>query len=386
MFQRTTAQHKIARLRKRVRVVQGGTSSSKTYTIIPMLITFANQEPNQVISIVSESIPHLRRGAMRDFINILTDTGLYVDSAFNKSNLIYEFPNGSIIEFFSADQHDRLRGARRDVLFINECNNVDFESYHQLAIRTKKFIYLDYNPTSEFWVHTELIGDKDTDFIVLTYKDNEALDPAIVKEIEKARDKAETSQYWANWWKVYGLGEVGSLQGTIYNNWKQIDTIPQDARLLGIGLDFGYSVDPTAAVAIYKYNQQYIVDEILYLKEQSNRDIYNHLSRYNVMTVCDSAEPKSIAELQSYGLKCMGAVKGQGSITFGIQLVQQQDILVTSHSTNLIKELRGYVWETDKTGRQTGDPVDANNHLMDAMRYGFTHVIQNKNHGKYHFA
>ena len=141
MFQRTTAQDKIARLRKRVRVVQGGTSSSKTYTIIPMLITFANQEPNQVISIVSESIPHLRRGAMRDFINILTDTGLYVDSAFNKSNLIYEFPNGSIIEFFSADQHDRLRGARRDVLFINECNNVDFESYHQLAIRTKKFIY-----------------------------------------------------------------------------------------------------------------------------------------------------------------------------------------------------------------------------------------------------
>lgn len=383
MFQKTTAQTKIARLRKRVRVVQGGTSSSKTFSILPMLITYAVQKPKQVISIVSESIPHLRRGAMRDFINIMTSTGIYRDSQYNKSNLIYEFSNGSIIEFFSADQSDRLRGSRRDVLFVNECNNIDFESYHQLAVRTRKFIYLDYNPTSEFWVHTELLNDVDTDFVILTYKDNEALEESIVKEIEKAKEKALTSQYWDNWWKVYGLGQTGQVSGTIYTNWSQIDTIPSEARLIYNGLDFGYSVDPSVAVSIYKYNNSYIVDELFYRKGLSNSEIFNLLKGSNVLTVCDSAEPKSIAELQSYGLKCVGAEKGKDSVNFGIQLIQQQNLLITKRSVNLIKELRGYVWETDKSGKETGNPIDAFNHGLDAMRYAFTKVIGSPNYGKY---
>lgn len=383
MFQKTTAQAKISKLKKRVRVVRGGTSASKTFSVLPFLIDYAIKNPKQEISVVAETIPHLRRGAMRDFLKIMDLIGMYRDEQFNKSSLTYNFTNGSFIEFFSADNSSKLRGARRDVLFVNECNNIDWESYYQLAIRTRKFIYLDYNPVSEFWVDAELLGDSDTDFVVLTYKDNEALDESIVKEIEKAQEKAKTSSYWDNWWRVYGLGEVGSVQGTIYTNWQQIDTIPNEARLLGIGLDFGYSVDPTACVGIYKYNDSYILHELIYQKELSNKNIYDLIKDEPSIVICDSAEPKSIAELQSYGLRCMGALKGKDSILHGIQLIQQQSLLVTKHSTNLIKELRGYVWATDRNNKPTGDPIEINNHLMDAMRYGFTHIIQQPGLGTY---
>jgi phage terminase large subunit len=383
MLQKTTAQAKISKLTKRVRVVRGGTSASKTFSVLPFLIDYAIKNPKQEISIVAETIPHLRRGAMRDFLKIMDLIGMYRDEQFNKSSLTYNFTNGSFIEFFSADNSSKLRGARRDVLFVNECNNIDWESYYQLAIRTRKFIYLDYNPVSEFWVDTELLGDSDTDFVVLTYKDNEALDQSIVKEIEKAKEKAKTSTYWENWWKVYGLGEVGSVQGTIFSNWSTIDTIPNDARLLGIGLDFGYSVDPTACIGIYKYNDSYILHELIYQKELSNKNIFDLIRNEPTMVICDSAEPKSIAELQSYGLKCMGALKGKDSILHGIQLIQQQNLLVTKHSTNLIKELRSYVWATDRDNKPTGNPVEINNHLMDAMRYGFTHIIQSPGLGTY---
>jgi len=383
MFQKTTAQAKISKLTKRVRVVRGGTSASKTFSVLPFLIDYAIKNPKQEISIVAETIPHLRRGAMRDFLKIMDLIGMYRDEQFNKSSLTYNFTNGSFIEFFSADNSSKLRGARRDVLFVNECNNIDWESYYQLAIRTRKFIYLDYNPVSEFWVDTELLGDSDTDFVVLTYKDNEALDKSIVKEIEKAKEKAKTSAYWENWWRVYGLGEVGSVQGTIFSNWTAIDTIPNDARLLGIGLDFGYSVDPTACIGIYKYNDSYILHELIYQKELSNKNIFDLIKSEPTMVICDSAEPKSIAELQSYGLKCMGALKGKDSILHGIQLIQQQNLLVTKHSTNLIKELRSYVWATDRDNKPTGNPIEINNHLMDAMRYGFTHIIQQPGLGTY---
>jgi phage terminase large subunit len=383
MFQKTTAQTKISKLTKRVRVVRGGTSASKTFSVLPFLIDYAVKNPKQEISIVAETIPHLRRGAMRDFLKIMDLIGMYRDEQFNKSSLTYYFQNGSFIEFFSADNSSKLRGARRDILFVNECNNIDWESYYQLAIRTRKFIYLDYNPVSEFWVDTELLGDSDTDFVVLTYKDNEALDKSIVKEIEKAKEKAKTSAYWENWWRVYGLGEVGSVQGTIFSNWTAIDTIPNDARLLGIGLDFGYSVDPTACIGIYKYNDSYILHELIYQKELSNKNIFDLIKSEPTMVICDSAEPKSIAELQSYGLKCMGALKGKDSILHGIQLIQQQNLLVTKHSTNLIKELRSYVWATDRDNKPTGNPIEINNHLMDAMRYGFTHIIQQPGLGTY---
>lgn len=383
MFQRTTAINKLIKLTQRKRVVQGGTSAGKTFGILPLLIDYAAKNPKTEISIVSETIPHLRRGAMKDFLKILDWTNRFKNENWNRTLLTYNFENGSYIEFFSADQESKLRGARRHILYINEANNLTFEAYHQLAIRTSKYIWLDFNPTAEFWAHTEVLKEDDSELIVLTYKDNESLSETIVRDIESARDKADTSSYWANWWKVYGLGEVGSVQGTIFTNWESIDKIPDAARLVGIGLDFGYSVDPTAAVAIYKYNNQYILDEIIFQKELSNREIANLLKDYRVMIIADSAEPKSIAELQSYGLKVLGALKGKDSIVHGIQLIQQQSLLVTKKSINLIKELRGYTWATDRNGQPTGDPIDILNHTMDAMRYGFSHIIQMPGYGKY---
>lgn len=383
MFQRTTAINKLIKLTQRKRVVQGGTSAGKTFGILPLLIDYAAKNAKTEISIVSETIPHLRRGAMKDFLKILDWTNRFKNENWNRTLLTYNFENGSYIEFFSADQESKLRGARRHILYINEANNLTFEAYHQLAIRTSKYIWLDFNPTAEFWAHTEVLKEDDSELIVLTYKDNESLSETIVRDIESARDKADTSTYWANWWKVYGLGEVGSVQGTIFTNWESIDKIPDAARLVGIGLDFGYSVDPTAAVAIYKYNNQYILDEIIFQKELSNREIANLLKDYRVMIIADSAEPKSIAELQSYGLKVLGALKGKDSIVHGIQLIQQQSLLVTKKSINLIKELRGYTWATDRNGQPTGDPIDILNHTMDAMRYGFSHIIQMPGYGKY---
>jgi phage terminase large subunit len=373
MFQRTTAQKKIASLRKRVRIAQGGTSSSKTFSIIPLLIHYAIETHNSEISIVSESIPHLKRGAIKDFINIMLMTGNYKDANFNKSDLKYRFSNGSFIEFFSADQPDKLRGARRDVLFVNECNNIPFEAYNQLAIRTKKFIYLDYNPTSEFWVHTELLKDKDSDFVILTYKDNEALDPALVREIEKAKEKAKTSAYWDNWWKVYGLGQVGSLDGVILQNWEQIDKVPTEAKLIGYGMDFGFTNDPTTLVGVYRYNDSLVVHEYLYQTGMLNSDIIKKLNDFGISKTekiyGDSAEPKSIEEIYRSGFNIKPVQKGTDSVKFGLQILQEYKLLVTKESTNLIKELRSYTWDKDKTGKQLNAPIDEHNHAIDALRY-----------------
>jgi len=381
MLQKTTAQTKIRKLKKRIRIVQGGTSSSKTFSIIPLLIQYALQKPKQEISVVSESVPHLKRGVIRDFIKIMQWTDLWDANSFNRSDLTYKFDNGSFIEFFSADHPDKLRGARRDVLFINECNNVTFESYQQLAIRTKKFIYLDYNPTNEFWVHRELKDD--ADIVVLTYKDNEALEPSIVKEIEKARDKAKYSEYWANWWKVYGLGQIGSLEGVIFNNWKIIKSIPKEARLIGRGLDFGYSNDPTAIVEVYYLDGKKILNEICYQKELTNSQIAKYI-KDKVKTYCDSAEPKSIKELRTLGVNAFGVTKGKDSVNFGIQTMQKQNYLVTESSTNLINELRKYAWAKDrKRDEQLNKPIDDFNHAIDAVRYHEMETTLKNNKGKY---
>lgn len=385
MLIKTTAQDKIVQLRKRIRIVRGGTSASKTFSIIPFLIEYATTNSNKVISIVAETIPHIRRGALRDFTKIMDLTDNYNPDAFNKSSLTYTFYNGTIIEFFSADNASKLRGARRDVLFINECNNVDFEAYKQLAIRTKEFIYLDYNPTTSFWVDEHLIGDPDAEMIILTYKDNEALDPAIVKEIEKARDKADTSDYWRNWWLVYGLGQLGQLDSVIFNNWKQIDSIPKEARLLGHGIDFGYTNDPTTVISLYKLDKDFILHEALYQKGMSNRDIFNSVKGLGGYFIADSAEPKSIAELQSYGLAVMGAEKGAGSVMHGIQSLQSVDLMVTSSSVNLIKELRNYTWDKDRNGTLLQKPIDAYNHGIDAARYIAQKHIIHGNIGHYDF-
>lgn len=368
MFKRTTATNKVLGLKNRVKIIQGGTSASKTYSILAVLINKALSIHGIEISVVAETIPHLRRGALKDFLKIMKWTGRYIEDRFNKSLLRYEFANGSVIEFFSADDSSKLRGARRDILYINECNNVTFDAYNELAIRTRKEVYLDFNPANEFWVHTELKDEPDSDFLILTYKDNEALDNSIVEQIEKNRDKAKTSSYWANWWKVYGEGQLGMLEGVVFSNWKLIDTIPKEARLLGIGLDFGYTNDPTAVIEIYAYNNQRIVNQIVYQNGLVNSEIAKRLPK-NVIVYADSSEPKSIEEIRRLGITIKGVTKGKDSINYGIDVMQRQDYLVTNQSVDLIKELRSYIWDTDKTGRRLNKPIDFNNHAIDALRY-----------------
>jgi phage terminase large subunit len=381
MLKRTTAQIKIAKMRKRVRIIQGGASASKTFSIIPLLINYAITNKNKEISIVAESIPHLKRGAIRDFLKIMDWTDNFTDSEWNKSNHTYNFPNGSFIEFFSADQPDKLRGARRDVLFINECNNVNFEAYQQLAMRTREFIYLDFNPVAEFWVHTELKNEKDTDFIVLNYLDNEALEPALIRELEKAKEKAATSDYWRNYWQVYGLGQIGMLQGVVFSNWRQCDDIPKDAQYLGTGLDFGFTNDPSAAVDVYRFDGEIYIDELIYQTQLHNNEIARMLKGKEVYA--DSAEPKSISEIRRAGVRIMPTVKGADSINYGIDILQHYQMNVTKRSLNLIRELRSYVWATDKAGATLNKPIDNFNHSIDALRYLAQMKLGNKASGTY---
>jgi phage terminase large subunit len=383
MLLRTTAINKIIALKKRVKIIQGGTSAGKTFGILPVLISKAANKPLLEISVVAESIPHLRRGALKDFLTIMKSTNRYFDERFNKSLLRYEFGNGSYIEFFSADDSSKLRGARRDILYINECNNIEFESYNELAIRTKREVFLDFNPANEFWVHTELKDEPDTDFLILTYKDNEALDKRIVREIEKNRLKATTSTYWANWWRVYGEGLVGMLEGVVFSNWQQIDILPPEARLLGYGLDFGYSNDETSIIEVYNYNGQRILNEVCYQTGLINSDIANKLQK-NVIAYADSSEPKSIEEIRRTGQQIKGVTKGADSINFGIQIMLSQKYLVTKQSTNLIKELRAYCWDKDKTGKTLNKPQGKNDHAIDAVRYHEMETLGlNASYGQY---
>lgn len=294
------------------------------------------------------------------------------DSNWNATDSIYTFETGSQIEFFSTDNGDKLRGARRDRLFINEANNIPFDAFEQLEVRTKEFVYLDWNPTNEFWIYTEVIGKRDdVELIIVTYKDNEALPEEIVKSIEQRMNRPA-------WWKVYGLGQLGEVDGKIFKDWQIIDEIPHEARLDRYGLDFGYSNDPSAIIAVYYYNGGYILDEVCYQKEMSNKQIADTLKAQEVqaLVVADSAEPKSIDELRLYGINIIPATKGQGSINQGIQFVQQQRISMTKRSVNLIKEYRNYLWKVDKDGKILNVPEGGLDHALDSCRYALTSIRQ----------
>lgn len=368
-FVRTTVINKILKLKKFVKGVQGGTSAGKTFGILPVEINYSAKHPYTETSIVAESIPHLKRGAMKDFKKIMFETGRWNDARWNATDFKYTFANGSYIEFFSADNDSKLRGARRDRLYMNEANNMTFHAYTELASRTKQSVILDWNPVNEFWFHTELMNDNDVDFIIVNYTDNEAVPESALNFILKAKEKASTSSYWDNWYNVYGLGKIGNLEGVILNNWKQIDSIPKEARLLGYGLDFGYTNDPTSIIEIYKYNSERIVNQICYQKGLSNAQISKFINT-KLPCYCDSAEPKSIAELKMNGVNAIAVTKGPDSINFGLQIMQEQSYLVTSKSIETIVELRKYAWDKDKkTGEKLNKPIDNFNHAIDAWRY-----------------
>lgn len=372
-FKITKSTEKLCALRKRIRCVCGGTSASKTISILFWLIDYAQSTSNKKIDVMSESYPHLEDGAIKDFRAIMLDRGYWEDERWNESKHSYIFHEKSVIKFISVDKLGKAHGPRRDVLFINEANNIDFNIYDQLEVRTKEVIWLDWNPSNEFWYYSEIKGKVDHDFVTLTYLDAlDALAPEIVASIESKRNRKE-------WWKVYGLGQLGEVEGKIYKDWLIIDDLPHEARLERRGLDFGYTNDPTACVDIYKHNDGWILDETLFAKGYSNRQIADVLKALpQCLTYADSAEPKSIDELKMYGLAVVGASKGPGSVSQGIQSVQDKRISVTKRSVNVIKEYRNYLWKVDRDGKILNEPEHEFSHSMDAIRYGFDGMIDAK--------
>lgn len=368
-FSITTATKKVAAMKKRIRACPGGTSASKTISILLVLIHMAQSDKSPTLtSVVAESIPHLKRGALRDFKNILKAQNYWIEDRWNVTDSMYTFETGSQIEFFSTDSGDKLRGARRDRLFMNEANNLSFDAFEQLEVRTKDFVFMDWNPSNEFFYYTEMKNKRDDiEECILTYLDNEALAPEIVTSIEQRKNRK-------GWWQVYGLGQLGEVEGKIFKDWQIIESIPHEARLERRGLDFGYTNDPTAIVDVYKYNGGYILDEVAFTKGLSNKQIADILnaSESKALVVADSAEPKSIDEIRSYGINIVGATKGPGSVMQRIQLMQDQRISVTQHSVNVIKEYRNYLWMTDRNGKVINEPEHTYSHSMDAASYAIS--------------
>ena len=381
MFVQTTAIDKINALQKRIKAIQGGTSAGKTYGILPILINKALSKPMIEISVVAESVPHLKRGALKDFKKMMFAKRNFYSNHWNATDKKYTFHNGSYIEFFSADDDAKLRGARRDILYMNECNNMSLHAYTELAARTKDDIFLDWNPTSEFWFHDQIQQDKDVDFLILTYKDNEACPQSAIDFILKAKEKAKTSKYWSNWYKVYGLGLVGSLQGSVFENWRTGEFNPDDMATI-YGQDYGFSNDPTTLieVAIDKKKKLIYAKELLYKTKLTTSEIANINIRHagEKLIVGDSAEPRLIQEIKSKGCNLVATKKGKDSILTGIKIIQDYDIIVERNSQNLIKELNNYRW-LDKGNK----PCDDYNHLIDALRYVVFYQLSNPNKGKY---
>ena len=360
----TTALSKLLKLKKKIRDVRGSTGAGKTVGITMWDIDFAQSIPNQVIDIVSESYPHMEQGVMRDFKSIMVSQNYWLDSRWNDTKHFYTFENGSQIHFQSYDKMGKAHGPRRDVLHLNEANYLPWGVVDQLITRTRKIVWAEYNPSAEFWIHEQILGKRDdVESLKLTYLDNEGLSESEIQEIESHKNNK-------TWWQVYGLGEMGVIEGRIFTGWQIVDEIPFEARLERYGLDFGYTNDPTAIVAVYYYNGGYILDEITFSKGLSNKQIADiFINQKKGIVIADSAEPKSIDEIKSFGVNILPTTKGPGSVLQRIQATQDQQISVTKRSINIIKEYRNYLWETDKDGKVLNEPEHTWSHSMDAATY-----------------
>ena len=384
-YKYTKAYYKILDLIKsnpdeNVFVIRGGQGASKTVSIIELLIQSLCSATKEA-TILSSELSKMKRTVIRDYKKICKDWGvLENEHDFNKSESKHEYFNGSYLDFLGADVNDVGKGFRRDILYINEADKMDVDTAVQFISRASLTI-IDYNPDSLFW------GDdyiNENNFITLTFEDNEYLADSEVKSIldYKAKGFFNTdlptesifgdgnikNKYWSNKWRVYGLGLVGNLDGIVFDNWDVIEDVPSGARLIGIGLDFGYTNDPTAAIEVYQYNGKRILNEIIYRTGMLNGDIAKVLPK-NTFIYADSAEPKSIEEIRRAGVNIMPVTKGADSIMFGIQTMQTQEYLITSKSKNVLNEFQKYIWQKDKRGDTQNKPIDKYNHAIDAIRY-----------------
>ena len=365
--------------KSRIQVHQGGTRSGKTYSILKVLVEYCwrNKNAGQVITICRKTFPSLRASSMRDFFEIVESQDWYNPALHNKSEGTYKL-FGNLVEFISVDQPQKVRGRKRDVLYINEANEISLEDWRQLVLRTKDRIIIDYNPSDEFhWIYDQVLTRSDADFFQTTYKDNPFLEQTTIDEIERLKEVDE------NFWRVYGLGERGTSRSTIFTHYKEVDQIPEGFKLYNIGLDFGFSNDPTSIVEIWTDGNGYLMNEVVHSTGMSNSDIAKVLREYNVPVVADSAEPKSISEIHKYGINIHPCIKGADSVRAGIQFMKARPLYVTSRSVNGIKELRNYKYHEDKNGKITNQPVDAFNHFIDASRYAITWRQLKPNYGKY---
>jgi len=364
--------------KKRIIALQGGTRSGKTYSTLQWLIRLCMTHQGMTISIVRKTLPALKSSAVRDFFEILNSVNLYNEYDHNKTENTYIL-NKNLIEFFSVDDAQKIRGRKRDILFVNEANELDIEDWRQLLLRTTGKVIIDYNPSDfEHWIYDQVLIRQDCGLIVTTYKDNPHLSDALKREIE-GLEQADPE-----YWKIFGLGERGQLRDLVFNNWTNQSIVPNDAKFIGYGLDWGFSADPTALVSVWKYEQELYVKEELYERRLTNQDIADRMRSLEVgrkEIFADSAEPKSIEEVYRLGFNIKPTQKGKDSIINSIDILRRYKIHLIGN--NLQKEFRTYKWKTDKAGKIVNEPVDFNNHLIDATRYLALMRLQEHRRGQY---
>jgi len=350
-------------------VNQGGTSSGKTFSIVMVLFCLACEADKLVITVVGQDIPNLKAGALRDALNIYADWTALQSAIknYNKTDRIFEFYNGSIIEFKSYENAQDAKSGKRDFLFVNEANGISWDVYTELALRTRGKIFIDYNPNIAFWVHDNLIGKPGVQLIISDHRHNPFLPIQMKEKIEALKDVD------LELWRVYARGLTGKITGLVFDNWTVCENIPTDATLIGAGLDFGFTNDETAFVMVYKQNGELWIEEIIYATGLTNIDISHQLAakgiHKNTGIIADCAEPKSIEELRRLGWRISAAKKGPDSINNSIDILKRYHINITRNSINLRNELSRYKWKTDRNGRSLNEPVDSWNHLIDALRY-----------------
>lgn len=346
--------------------LQGSSRSSKTYNTLIWLVIYCLTHLHTRLSIVRATLPAIKGSVYVDFKEILLRLGVWNDKAMNKSEMVYTFSNGSWVEFFSTDNEQKLRGRKRDILFVNEANELSFIEWQQLKMRTTKYTILDYNPSfsDEHWI-CQVNADKRTYHFISTYKDNPFLEQSIIDEIESLKYKNHSL------WQVYGLGMQAIVEGLIFRDVEYVDEIPPYVRKRWRGMDFGFTNDPTAIVTVGADGDNLYIDEVAYATQMLSSDIIRTLKAQDeqLEVIAESADPRLIQEIYRAGINIHPVKKFQGSVDAGIQKMLQYKLHITKRSANIIKEQKNYTYRQDKEGKWLNEPIDAYNHAMDAVRY-----------------